>query len=125
MSIHLNECLSDLDAALQSLDLLCQQGSPSLEVDKCRSSLLTLRASLIEKAKQKTPLKWLCLRTGIYNPLMRAGYQTVESVSCLTSAQLLAIPKIGTGYKEEILKALESWHQEPRTLSRQDSHFEL
>jgi DNA-directed RNA polymerase alpha subunit len=125
MSIPLNECLSDLNIALQYLEPLCQQGSPSGEMQNCRRSLLTLRASLTERLKRKTPLKWLRLRTGIYNPLMRAGYQTVESVACLTSAQLLAIPKIGIGYRDEIFRALENWHQEPRTLSHQDSHFEL
>ena len=123
-SISVNECLGDLDLALQSLELLCQQGVPSREVERCRKNLSTLRASLIERAKRKTPLKWLRLRTGIYNPLMRAGYQTVESVSCLTSAQLLAIPKIGTGYRSEILRALESWHHEPKTLFPEDLHFE-
>ena len=125
MADPLNECLGYLDAALQSIELVRQQGALPPEIEKCRSSFLALKASLIEKAKRKTPLKWLSLRTGIYNPLMRAGYHTIESVACLTSAQILSVPKIGIGYRDEIFRALENWHQEPRTLSLEDSHFEL
>ena len=124
MSNLLYECLNDLEIALQWLELPRQQRPPSCAIERCRSNILTLRASLAEGTKECTPLKWLNLRTGIYNPLMRAGYQTIESVSCLTPAQLVAIPKIGVGYKEEIIRALERWHQEPRIPARQDSHSE-
>ena len=114
----LNECLDDLETSLQWLELPLphQQRPPSCEIQKCRENLSTLRAFLAAKAKKETPLRWLNLRTGIYNPLMRAGYQTVESISCLAPWQLLAIPKIGVGYKDEIIKALKQWTQEePKT----------
>ncbi len=124
MSNLLYECLNDLEIALQWLELPRQQRPPSCAIERCRSNILTLRASLEEEAKECTPLKWLNLRTGIYNPLMRAGYVTIESVSCLTSAQLLAIPKIGAGYKEEIVRALEKWHQGPKTPAQQNLHSE-
>lgn len=124
-SIFVNQCLNDIDLALQSLEPLCQQEAPSQEVEKCRKSLSALRASLIERTKRRAPLKWLDLPTGIYNPLRRAGYHTIESVACLTSAQILAIPLIGTFYKDKILRALENWHREPKTLSPEDLHFEL
>ena len=120
----LKECLDDLEAALRWLELPYQQRPPSCEISKCRSNLLTLKIRLTEEAKKKTPLKWLNLRTGIYNPLMRAGYQTVESISGLTPAQLLAIPRIGENYKNEILRALEKWNQEPRTPAHQGFHSE-
>lgn len=125
MADPLNECLGCLDDALQSIELVCQQRALPPEIEECRSSFLALKASLTEKAKRKTPLKWLSLPTGIYNPLMRAGYYTVESVACLTSAQILAVPRIGIGYRNEIFRALVNWDQEPKTLSPEDSHFEL
>ena len=125
MDYSLNRCLVDLDLALQSLEDLRQQGAAPQEVDNCLRSLSTFKASLIARLKRKTPLKWLRLRTGIYNPLMRAGYQTVESGACLTPAQLLAVPKIGIGYRDEIFRALENWQEAPKTLSPEDLYFEL
>ena len=124
MNSLLSECLDDLDAALQWLELPYKQKPPSHEIEKCRNNLSVVRAYLAAKAKEQTPLKWLNLRTGIYNPLMRAGYQTIESVSSLTPTQLLVIPHIGVGYREEILKALEGWHREPKIPSPQDSRSE-
>ena len=68
MDYSLNRCLVDLDLALQSLEDLRQQGAAPQEVDNCLRSLSTFKASLIARLKRKTPLKWLRLRTGIYNP---------------------------------------------------------
>jgi hypothetical protein len=107
----LNECLKDLDVLLQWLELPCEEKLASSQAEKCKSSLLAAKTYLTAKIEKGTPLKWLNLRTGIYNPLMRAGYQTVESIACLAPWQLLAIPKIGAGYKDEIVKALEKWTQ--------------
>lgn len=119
-----DRCLKDLDAALEWLELLRRQERPFYEIKECRSSLLAVRAHLATKTEEKTPLKSLNLPTGVYNSLMRAGCQTVESISCLTSEQLLAIPRVGTGYADEILKALKSWHREQRIPSPLDSHSE-
>ena len=116
----LNECLDDFEAALQWLELPYKQRPPSHRIEKCRDNISIAKAYLVAKTKKETPLKWLNLRTGIYNPLMRAGYQTVESVSSLTPTQLLVIPRIGTGYRDEILRALENWYQEPKIPSPQD-----
>jgi DNA-directed RNA polymerase alpha subunit len=123
--IAVNECLSDLNLALQSLEALRQQGVHSQEVENCLKSLSAFKVSLVARIKRETPLKWLGLRTGIYNPLMRAGYHTIESVARLTPKQILAIPLIGTDYRDKILNALDSWHQKPRTSSPEDSYFEL
>lgn len=120
----LNECLDDLEAALQWLELPYRQRPPSHEIEKCRNNISIAKTYLVARAKKEAPLKWLNLRTGIYNPLMRAGYQTVESVSSLTPTQLLVIPRIGTGYRDEILTALENWYQEPKIPSPQDLRSE-
>ncbi len=125
MDYSLNRCLVDLDLALQSLEDLRQQGAQSQEVENCLRSLSTLKASLVARLKRRTPLKWLDLPTGIYNPLRRAGYHTVESVASLTSAQILAIPLIGVFYKDKIFRALEDWNRQPKTLSPEDLYFEL
>jgi len=121
----LNECLDDLDIALQWLAMPNQRRPPSWQMEKCRENLSAVKAYLAAKADGRTPLKWLNLRTGIYNPLMRAGYQTIESISVLSPTELLVIPKIGPGCKDEIIKALEKWHQgKLRTPSHQASHSE-
>jgi DNA-directed RNA polymerase alpha subunit len=121
----LNECLDDLGTALQWLEMPYQQRPPSWQIEKCRENLSIVKAYLAAKVDGRTPLKWLSLRTGIYNPLMRAGYQTIESISVLSPAQLLVIPKIGPGCKDEIIKALDKWHQEKLKIPfHQDSHSE-
>lgn len=120
----LSECLSDLEVALQWLELPYKQRPPSHRIKKCRDNILIAKAYLAARAQKETPLKWLNLPTGIYHPLMRAGYRTVESVSSLTPTQLLVIPRIGTGYRDEILRALESWHQEPKIPFPQDLRSE-
>ena len=115
----LNECLKDLDALLQWLELPYEERLASSQAEKCKSSLSAVKTYLTAKIKKETPLKWLNLRTGIYNPLMRAGYRTVESIACLASWQFLAIPLIGPTYRDEIIKALEKWTlEESRTPSR-------
>lgn len=108
----LQECLESLETALQWLELPDDSRPSPCQIEKCRSSISAARAYLAAKAKKQTPLERLNLPTGIYNSLMRAGYQTVESVSCLAPWQLLAIPRIGRGYKDEIIKTLENWRRE-------------
>lgn len=105
------ECLNDLETALQWLELPYQQRPPESDFQKCRSNLAIAKAKLGEQ-KQQTPLKWLNLPTGIYNPLMRAGYQTIESIAKLAPKQLMSIPGIGTNYKDIIIQARERWNLE-------------
>ena len=120
----LNECLNDLEVALQWLELPRQQRPSSWNIKRCRDNLLTLKSCLAAEVSKKTPLKWLNLRTGTYNSLMRADCKTIESVSRLTPAQLLAIPRIGVGGRDEVIRALERWRQEPGTPARQSSYSE-
>lgn len=105
------ECLNDLETALQWLELPYQQRPPEIEFEKCRSNLAIVKARL-DREKQQTPLKWLNLPTGIYNPLMRAGFKTIESIAKLAPKQLMSIPGIGANYKDIIIEARERWHLE-------------
>lgn len=105
------ECLDDLEAALEWLELPGQSRPGKAEIDKCRQNVAQLRRALASARgrEEQTPLKWLDLPTGVSNALLRAGYSTIEELEKLTPSQLASVPRIGGMSVKLVASALKTW----------------